>query len=46
MTESPTNVVPYSAGYFSIRDMARSGIWMTLAAAACVALSVALVGGL
>ena len=44
VTESPTNVVPYSAGYFSIRDMARSGIWMTLAAAACVAVSVALFG--
>lgn len=49
VTESPTNVLPYSAGYFSIRDMARVGIWMTLAAAVCVTVSVigvgALVGG-
>jgi len=44
VTESPTNVVPYSAGYFSIRDMARSGVWMTIAAAACVAVSIAIVG--
>ena len=44
VTESPTNVLPYSAGYFSIRDMARVGIWMTLAAAACVTVSITLVG--
>ena len=29
VTESPTNVIPYSAGYFSIRDMAKAGIVMT-----------------
>jgi len=44
VTESPTNVVPYSAGFFSIRDMAKSGIWMTLAAAVCVTASIVLVG--
>ena len=44
VTESPTNVLPYSAGYFSIRDMARVGIWMTLAAAVCVTVSITLVG--
>ena len=44
VTESPTNVVPYSAGFFSIRDMAKSGIWMTLAAAVCVTASITLVG--
>ena len=43
VTESPTNVVPYSAGFFSIRDMATSGLWMTLAAALCVAVSIAAV---
>ncbi len=46
VTESPTNVLPYSAGYFSIRDMARVGIWMTIAAAAAITLSVTVVQAL
>lgn len=49
VTESPTNVLPYSAGYFSIRDMARVGVAMTVGAAACVTVAVvtvrALAGG-
>ena len=44
VTESPTNVIPYAAGYFSIRDMAKAGVLMTLAAALCVTASIALVG--
>ena len=44
VTESPTNVLPYSAGYFSIRDMAKVGIWMTLGAALCVTFSITIVG--
>ena len=44
VTESPTNVLPYSAGYFSIRDMAKVGVWMTLGAAVCVTLSITIVG--
>lgn len=44
VTESPTNVLPYSAGYFSIRDMAKVGIWMTLAAAVCVTVSMTTFG--
>ena len=43
VTESPTNVIPYAAGYFSIRDMARVGVLMTLAAALCVTTSIVLV---
>ena len=39
VTESPTNVVPYSSGYFSIRDMAKAGVPMTLLAAVCVSVS-------
>ena len=39
VTESPTNVVPYSSGYFSIRDMAKAGVPMTLLAAVCVGVS-------
>ena len=44
VTESPTNVIPYAAGYFSIRDMAKVGVLMTLVAAVCVAVSMLLVG--
>jgi sodium-dependent dicarboxylate transporter 2/3/5 len=40
VSEGPTTIIPYSSGYFSIKDMARAGIWMTVAAAACVAASV------
>ena len=46
VTETPTNVIPYSAGYFSIRDMATAGILMTVAAAACVGLSILVVGAI
>ncbi|NIQ39366.1 MAG: DASS family sodium-coupled anion symporter [Proteobacteria bacterium] len=46
VTETPTNVIPYSAGYFSIKDMAKAGIWMTLLAAICVSVSVLLIGSL
>ena len=46
VTESPTNVLPYSAGYFSIRDMARVGVVMTVAAAVCVTIAVVAVRSL
>lgn len=46
VTEGPTTVIPYASGYFSIRDMAKAGIWMTLAAAVCVSVSVLTVGTL
>ena len=44
VTESPTNVIPYSSGYFSIRDMAKAGIVMTFFAAICVAVSILVMG--
>jgi sodium-dependent dicarboxylate transporter 2/3/5 len=37
VSEGPTTIIPYSSGYFSIRDMAKAGILMTVAAAGCVA---------
>src|SRR5262245_55651458 len=37
VSEGPTTIIPYSSGYFSIRDMARAGILMTMGPAACVA---------
>jgi sodium-dependent dicarboxylate transporter 2/3/5 len=41
VSEGPTTIIPYSSGYFSIREMARVGVAMTVAAAACVTVSVA-----
>ena len=46
VTETPTNVIPYSAGYFSIKDMAKAGIVMTFAAALCVGISILIFGRL
>nr|NIO05565.1 anion:sodium symporter [Pseudomonadota bacterium]NIS70874.1 anion:sodium symporter [Pseudomonadota bacterium] len=46
VTETPTNVIPYAAGYFSIRDMAKAGVWMTLIAALCVSASILVIGPL
>jgi phosphate-selective porin len=36
VSEGPTTIIPYASGYFSIRDMAKAGVVMTVAAAACV----------
>jgi sodium-dependent dicarboxylate transporter 2/3/5 len=46
VTSTPTNVIPYSAGYFSIRDMAISGTVMTLVAAPIVAATIFVIGTL
>ncbi len=44
VTSTPTNVIPYSAGYFSIRDMAKAGLLMTVASSICVTISIAIIG--
>lgn len=46
VTSTPTNVIPYTAGYFSIRDMAIAGTVMTLVAAPIVALVIYLIGNM
>ncbi|MBW2059471.1 MAG: DASS family sodium-coupled anion symporter [Deltaproteobacteria bacterium] len=46
VTETPTNVIPYTSGYFSIRDMAKAGIFMTVIAALCVWVSILGIGTL
>ena len=46
VTETPTNVIPYSAGYFAIKDMAKAGIVMTFVAALCVGVSILIFGNL
>ncbi len=44
VTSTPTNVIPYTAGYFSIRDMALIGMVMTLVAAPIVGATIYVVG--
>ena len=44
VTSTPTNTIPYSAGYFTIRDMAISGTVMTLVAAPIVAATIFVIG--
>jgi len=38
VTSSPTNIIPYGAGYFTIKDFARAGIPLTLLIPLCVTL--------
>lgn len=46
VTSSPTNVIPYSAGYFSIKDMAIAGVVVTIIASVIVSLVIFSVGSL
>ena len=46
VASSPTNFIPYSTGYFSIMDMVKSGIIMTIVAAVIIALSLFTIGTL
>jgi sodium-dependent dicarboxylate transporter 2/3/5 len=43
---SPTNLIPYSTGYFSITDMAKAGIAMTVVTSAIIACTFFLIGSL
>lgn len=36
VTSSPTNVIPYASGYFSIKDFARAGLFLTIAIPLCI----------
>lgn len=44
VTSSPTNVIPYAAGYFSIRDFAKAGLLMTVCGILSVTSAVAIFG--
>ena len=46
VTSSPTNVIPYAAGYFSIRDMAKAGLLMTVPSCICITIGIAVFGSL
>ncbi|WP_367568036.1 DASS family sodium-coupled anion symporter [Lacrimispora sp.] len=44
ITSTPTNVIAYSAGYFSIKDFAKIGVIMSIASCVIVALSMLGIG--
>ena len=44
VTSSPTNVIPYSSGYFRISEFAKAGVVMTIVAILCVTFSVSVFG--
>ncbi len=44
VTSTPTNVIPYSAGYFTISDMAKAGIVMTILSSIVVAVVMVVIG--
>ena len=46
VTSTPTNVIPFNAGYFTIGDMARAGLVLTLVAAVAVTVVFVAVGTL
>ncbi|MCX8123272.1 MAG: SLC13 family permease [Spirochaetes bacterium] len=46
VTSTPTIVIPYSAGYFSISDMVKPGIYMTIISSVCVTISFLVFGTL
>ncbi|PKL40727.1 MAG: hypothetical protein CVV44_03730 [Spirochaetae bacterium HGW-Spirochaetae-1] len=40
VTSTPTNVIPHSSGYFTIGDMAKAGVFMTIFSSVSVTISV------
>ncbi len=46
VTSTPTNVIPYSAGYFNISDMAKAGTVLTLISSAILAVAIYVIGTL
>jgi sodium-dependent dicarboxylate transporter 2/3/5 len=46
VTTTPTNVIPFNAGYFSIKDMAKAGLALTVVASGIIAVVFMIVGSL
>ena len=46
VTQTPTNIIPYTSGYFTIRDFAVSGLVMSVIAAVVITLVIAVLGPL
>ncbi len=44
VTSTPTNVIPYSAGYFSIKDMAKAGAVLTVISSVIIAATIYVIG--
>lgn len=44
VTSTPTNVIPYTAGYFSIKDMAKAGVVLTMISSVIVAATLFVIG--
>ena len=44
VTESPSFVLPYAYGYFSFKDMAKIGVWVTLMSAILVSIGMVVAG--
>ena len=44
VTSSPTNIIPYSAGYFSISDFVKAGIIMTIVSSLIVGVVIFVLG--
>jgi sodium-dependent dicarboxylate transporter 2/3/5 len=44
ITQTPTNIIPYTAGYFTIGDFARSGIVMSVIMAVLITVVIAVIG--
>ncbi len=45
VTTSPVNVIPYTTGFFTIRDMAKAGVALAVVAALAIACVLTLIGG-
>ncbi len=46
VTTTPTNVIPFNTGYFSIRDMAKAGLVLTVGASLVIALVFVTISGI
>jgi sodium-dependent dicarboxylate transporter 2/3/5 len=46
VTTTPTNVIPFNAGYFSIKDMAKAGLAMTVVASLVISVTFMVVGAI
>jgi len=46
VTTTPTNVIPFNAGYFSIKDMAKAGLVLTVGASLVIAMVFMTISGI
>ncbi|MDP8257183.1 MAG: DASS family sodium-coupled anion symporter [Candidatus Alcyoniella australis] len=46
VTQTPTNIIPYTAGYFTIGDFAKAGVVMSIVMTIVITLAIAVIGPL